>query len=59
MTGLPADLRFTETVGADGIQLDFLATAPVDEPHTWALLAIGAPLIGWLMRRRGYRTASV
>ena len=59
VTGLPADLRFTETVGADGVQLDFLATAPVDEPHTWALLAIGAPLIGWLMRRRGYRTASV
>jgi len=51
--GLPADLRFTETVGADGLQLDFLATAPVDEPETWALLAIGAPLIGWLMRRRG------
>ncbi len=57
--GLPADLRFTEAVGADGLQLDFLAAAPVDEPHTWALLAIGAPLIGWLIRRRGYRTASV
>jgi T5SS/PEP-CTERM-associated repeat protein len=57
--GQPADLRFTETVGADGLQLDFLATAPVDEPNTWALLAIGAPLIGWLMRRRGCRTASV
>jgi T5SS/PEP-CTERM-associated repeat protein len=58
VTGLPADLRFTETVGADGIQLDFVATAPVDEPHTWSLLAIGGPLIGWLVRRRRNRTAS-
>jgi len=57
--GLPADLRFTETVGADGLRLDFVAAAPVDEPQSWALLAIGAPLIGWLMRRRRYRTASV
>ena len=57
--GLPPGLQFLDAVGPNGIQLDFLATAPVDEPHTWALLAIGAPLIGWLMRRRGYRTASV
>jgi len=51
-------VRFTETVGAGGIQLDFVATAPVVEPHAWALLVIGGPLIGCLVRRRRYRTAS-
>ena len=36
-----------------------LATAPVDEPQSWALLVMGVPLIGWFARRRAARCAQV
>ncbi|HUP05721.1 MAG TPA: hypothetical protein VMU47_01120 [Caldimonas sp.] len=59
VSGLPADVGFTETVDASGFQLAFTpaVAAPVDEPHVWALLALGAPLVGCLLRRRARRTA--
>lgn len=35
----------------------FLATAPIPEPETYALLALGLGLLGWVARRRTHQTA--
>jgi len=40
---------------ADGVLADALdarLAAPVPEPETWAMLALGLPLVGWLAKRR-------
>ena len=49
--GLPANLSFTETVGANGFQLGFLPAA-VPEPNAATLLALGLGVLAMLGGRR-------
>ena len=36
---------------------EFLSAQPIPEPETYAMMLVGIGLIGWQLRRKGFRVA--